>query len=46
MPFDSHCHFEPGDDIPALRAEADDLYEQMGAVRPAVSRVTIRQTRR
>jgi hypothetical protein len=25
----------------AMRAEADDLYEQMGAVRPAVSRVTI-----
>ena len=30
------------DDIPALQAEADDLYEQMGAIRPAVSRVTIR----
>ena len=34
------------DDIPALQAEADDLYEQMGAVRPAVSRVTIRPARR
>ena len=30
------------DSLPALQAEADDLYEQMGAVRPAVSRVTIR----
>lgn len=30
------------DELPALQAEADDLYEQMGAVRPAVSRVTIK----
>ena len=30
------------DEIPALQAEADDIYEQMGAIRPAVSRVTIR----
>ena len=30
------------DAVPALQAEADDLYEQMGAVRPAVSRVTIK----
>ena len=33
------------DQLPALKAEADDLYEQMGAVRPAVSRVTIVPTR-
>ena len=31
--------------LPLLQAEADDLYEQMGAVRPAVSRVTIRKAR-
>ncbi len=30
------------DGIPALQAEAEDIYEQLGAVRPAVSRVTIR----
>ena len=29
------------DQLQTLQAEADDLYEQMGAVRPAVSRVTI-----
>ena len=33
------------DDLPALQAEADDIYEQMGAIRPAVSRVTIKPAR-
>ena len=33
------------DDIPVLQAEADDLYEQMGAIRPAVSRVTIKPSK-
>ena len=33
------------DDIPALQAEADDLYEQLGAIRPAVSRVTIKPSK-
>ena len=29
----------------ALQAEADDLYEQMGAIRPEVSRVTIKPSK-
>ena len=33
------------DDIPVLQAEADDLYEQMDAIRPAVSRVTIKPSK-
>ncbi len=33
------------DEIPALQAEADDLYEQMGAIRPVVSRVTIKPSK-
>ncbi|MBR1589366.1 MAG: alpha/beta hydrolase fold domain-containing protein [Kiritimatiellae bacterium] len=33
------------DALPAMQAEAEDLYEQMGAARPAVSRVTIAPAR-
>ncbi len=33
------------DDTPVLQAEADDLYAQMGAIRPAVSRVTIKPSK-
>ena len=29
----------------ALQAEADDIYEQLGAIRPAVSRVTIKPSK-
>ena len=28
-----------------LQAEADDIYEQLGAIRPAVSRVTIKPSK-
>ena len=47
LTFNAEKNIRHSDAAPrcVLQAEADDLYEQMGTIRPAVSRVTIKSSK-
>lgn len=42
---EKNIHYSDAAPRCVLQAEADDIYEQLGAIRPAVSRVTIKPSK-